>query len=572
MAKRAGPGISVKMILTTTLLIVLTVVGFGVLNVQNIRRVHDQAAAQQIEVFRQGRERLGEFGTPVFARAVEKYLTDNQDNEIASLVQATVGQDTRDRDGKRDYGLKLAYVLDRNKGVVVVAHEDAELKVVLGDHSTVDATKHGALVLESWTQAMTTWTASTKLSGGEMEILLRFDLGGPSGKYRVFAYPVFGVEQPTPAGAIADEAPDARRGYVVLGYDLAPIDWFAADAEQQKTAASTDAALRTGAVGALFVLIGTLLAIFQGLSISRPIKQLAWKADLIARGDLDARVEVKTTDEIGVLGENFNYMADQIVILLRQTAEKAKLEQELAVAKAIQETLVPPSTPVDKGTFKFAGYYQPAAQTGGDWWSWHDLVGDKVLVLIGDVTGHGVPSAMITAAAKAACDVARAVHHDDVAVGKLLEIMNLAIYEAAKRDFVMTCFASVVDPKQRTITYANAGHNFPYVFRIGEDRKGEFGSLMIRGNRLGDLRESTYESKTTELVPGDILVWYTDGIVECENAQGEEYGEKRFRSSVRRAAALDAGEMREAIVGDAMAFFGDTVRKDDISMVVGRIY
>jgi sigma-B regulation protein RsbU (phosphoserine phosphatase) len=95
---------------------------------------------------------------------------------------------------------------------------------------------------------------------------------------------------------------------------------------------------------------------------------------------------------------------------------------------------------------------------------------------------------------------------------------------------------------------------------------------MIRGNRLGDLRESTYESKTTELVPGDILVWYTDGIVECENANGEEYGEKRFRSSVRRAAALDAGEMRDAIVGDAMGFFGETLRKDDISMVIGRIY
>jgi serine phosphatase RsbU (regulator of sigma subunit) len=95
---------------------------------------------------------------------------------------------------------------------------------------------------------------------------------------------------------------------------------------------------------------------------------------------------------------------------------------------------------------------------------------------------------------------------------------------------------------------------------------------MIRGNRLGDLRESTYESKTTELVPGDILVWYTDGIVECENANGEEYGEKRFRSSVRRAAALDAGEMRDAIVSDAMTFFGDTMRKDDISMVIGRIY
>jgi serine phosphatase RsbU (regulator of sigma subunit) len=572
MAKRAGPGISVKMILTTTLLILLTVVGFGVLNVLNVRKVYDQATEQQVDVFRQGRERLGDFGTPVFARSIEPQLANNQFEEIDKLSQTVVAQDTRDKDGKKDFGLRLLLVLDRNQGLTTFVHEGAQgvEPVKPGDHSPVTAANTSALANEAWTKAKAAWTEGAKASGGD--VLVRFDLDGEGGKYRVFAFPIFAGEAPTAAAAIATEAPDSRRGYVVLGYDLAPLAWFTAEADQRKTAESTSAALRTGAVGALFVLIGTLLAIFQGLSISRPIKQLAWKADQIARGDLEARVEVKTSDEIGVLGENFNFMADQIVILLQQTAEKAKIEQELEVAKAIQETLVPTGEPVDKGTLKFAGFYQPAAQTGGDWWSWHELVGGKVLVVIGDVTGHGVPSAMITAAAKAACDVARALHNDDVTVTRLLEIMNLAIYESAKRNFVMTCFASIIDTRRRTITYANAGHNFPYLFRAGEDRKGEFGSLMIRGNRLGDLRESTYESKTTELVPGDILVWYTDGIVECENNQGEEYGEKRFRSSVRRAAALDAGEMREAIVGDAMGFFGDTMRKDDISLVVGRIY
>jgi serine phosphatase RsbU (regulator of sigma subunit) len=352
---------------------------------------------------------------------------------------------------------------------------------------------------------------------------------------------------------------------------MAPVEWFTASAADQKKEASTKAALYTGAVGALFALIGTLLAIFQGLSISRPIRALAWKADQIARGDLDARVEVKSSDEIGLLGENFNFMADQIEILLQQTAEKAKIEQELEVAKAIQETLVPSDAPVVKSTLTFAGFYQPAAQTGGDWWTWAELAGGKILVVIGDVTGHGVPSAMITAAAKASCDVARFVHDDDVTVTRLLELMNHAIFESAQRRFVMTCFASIVDPQQRTITFANAGHNFPYLFRAG-DGKGEFGSLMIRGNRLGDDRGSRYEAKTTELVPGDVLVWYTDGIVECENETGEEYGEKRFRASVRKAAALDAAEMRDAIITDAAGYFGETIRKDDITMVVGRIH
>ena len=275
-------------------------------------------------------------------------------------------------------------------------------------------------------------------------------------------------------------------------------------------------------------------------------------------------------DEIGLLAENFNFMADQISILLQQTAEKAKMEQELEVAKAIQETLVPSDAPVKKSTLTFAGFYLPASQTGGDWWTWAELPGGKILLVIGDVTGHGIPSAMITAAAKSACDVARYVQ-EEITVTRLLEIMNHAIFESAKRRFVMTCFASIVDTKARTITYANAGHNFPYLFRQNEG-KGEFGSLMIRGNRLGDDPTSKYEAKTTDLAMGDVLVWYTDGIVECENEAGEEYGEKRFRASVRKAAALDAGEMRDAIIGDANAYFGSIARKDDITMVVGRIH
>ncbi|HEX7837780.1 MAG TPA: SpoIIE family protein phosphatase [Kofleriaceae bacterium] len=569
MAVRGGLSLSVKMILTTTLLIVVTVVGSGVLNVINIRRAFDESARQQIEVFQSGREASGEFGTPLFARAVEQLLIDRgRDDDILSLVRETVAQDTKDGPGgKKDYGLKLAYVLDLNQKVVAHCFEDARLVCAKGNHEPVGPAL-GPLTAETWNQALAGWKEA---AAARHEALIKFDKTAADSRYRVFAYPVFSGAPATAAGAIAPEPPDQRQGYVVLGYDLAPIDWFAQAAAEQKATASTRAALYTGAVGALFALIGTVLAILQGLSISRPIKQLAWRADQIARGDLAARVEITSSDEIGLLGENFNFMADQIAILLDQTAEKARIEQELEVAKTIQDTLVPSTEPVDRGVLKFAGFYQPAAQTGGDWWTWHELASGKVLLVVGDVTGHGVPSAMITAAAKAACDVARYVYRDEVTVSGLLEIMNHAIFESAQRRFVMTCFASIFDPQRRTITYANAGHNFPYLFRAGDGR-GEFGSLMIRGNRLGDDRNSRYEAKTTELVPGDVLVWYTDGIVECENATGEEYGEKRFRASVRRAAALDAGEMRDAIVGDATAYFGDTPRKDDITMIVGRIH
>ena len=566
MAKRGGLSVSLKMIATTTLLVVGIIVGFGVLNVMNIRKVFDDTTAAQIKVFRDGRELLGDFGTPAFARAVEPMLINRQDAEMITLLNGAVGQDTRDLGGKRDYGLKLGFILDGNQGLVAHCLEEAGsagVRCKPGTHEPVSEAL-GKLTADAWKAALAAWGAAP---AGKGDVLVRFDQNEGGSKYRFFAFPVFVNGPASAAGAVAAERPDARQGYVVLGYDLAPIDTFAGLAEERKSQASTEAVVYTGAVGVLFILIGTLLAIFQGLSISRPIKQLAKRADQISRGDLAARVEVKSSDEIGVLGENFNYMADQIVVLLQQTAEKARIEQELEVARTIQETLVPPPDMVDKGSLRFCGYFQPASQTGGDWWTWHDLTGGKVLLVIGDVTGHGVPSAMITAAAKAACDVARAVHNDDVTVSRLLEIMNYAIFESAKRKFVMTCFASIIDTRRRTITYANAGHNFPYLLR-----GNEFATMMIRGNRLGDVRESQYEAKTIELAPGDVLIWYTDGIVECENRNGEEWGEKRFRAAVKRAGSLDSAQMRDAIVAESRDFYSDVPRKDDITMVVGRIY
>ena len=561
MATRKGLGISVKMILTTTVLILLTVIGFGALNNCSLQDAYDQAATANIKTFRESLRTKGALTTQVFGKALERYLIDNADAEIVQLVANTV---------KKDEGLSMVYVLSRDQKLVTFCKVTPDRGC---DRGAYPPEMHVDVTHPSWTQVLGTWRE--RATTNQADPMVRFEMP-PSdglGAMEIFAAPIFINVEPTAATAAATTADDNRQGYVVFGYDLAPIAKFAQDSAAAKNAAASKARLRIAAVGALFVLIGTLLAIFQGLQISKPIKQLAWRADQIARGDLNARVDVDSTDEIGVLGQNFNFMADQIAVLLTQAADKATLEKELELARAIQETLVPTHEPVDKDSFKFAGYFQPASTCGGDWWTWHDLKDGKILVVIGDVTGHGVPSAMITAAAKAACDVARRVFDDDINPARLLEIMNSAIYQSAKRKFVMTCFASVVDTKKRTITYANAGHNFPYLYRGGAgDGTGEFGSLMIRGNRLGDLEDSAYEIKTTELQVGDLLIWYTDGIVECESSNGEEYGEKRFRASVRRAAALDSAEIRDAVVSDAATYFGDTVRKDDITLVIGKIH
>ncbi len=562
MAKRSGLSISVKMILTSTLLILLTVAGFGIMNVLNIRDVYDASAEEKIENFRAALQRKGETITLVFAQAMLTNLINHADDDIKLIVQKTANQDPE---------LKLLYILGRDKRIVAFCRVMRAGGDICGaQRDQPDDAPSGPIDDPTWQQIETIWRE--RASAGKSEALAAVELSYEGSPMQMFAYPVFsGGEVPTPGAALAEEAGENRQGFVVLGYDLEAITRFVDESQRLGQEAEQSSILRTSAVGFLFVLIGTVLAIIQGLRISKPLKMLAWKADQIANGDLRARVDVSSSDEIGVLGQQFNLMADRLLVLLRQTRAKAKLEQELEVVRTIQETLVPPNDPVDYGFFSFAGFFKPASHCGGDWWTYHPLKDGKILLVIGDVTGHGVPSAMITATAKASCDVARHVNNDDVAVTTLLEIMNRAIFESAKRRFVMTCFAAIIDPVTRIITYANAGHNFPYLYRMGENGQGEFGSLMIRGNRLGDVESSTYEAKSTQLRPGDILVWYTDGIVECESGEGEEYGERRFRASIRRAAHLDPGNLRNAVVHEAMSFYGAAKPKDDITMIVGRV-
>ncbi|HEY7955484.1 MAG: SpoIIE family protein phosphatase [Polyangia bacterium] len=530
MEKRRGASISVKMIATSTLLILVIVALFGILNVVNTGRVFDEQAARQRDSFVASLQKRGLVQTKDLVQSSRGAILNNDYTTLQGFVPDIAKDDP-----------EVDYVLVADKEGVVLAHSDPAL--------------NGKPVTD---------TAGKEMIGAKTEVTK--EVTGPKGKEYVFGRPILQDGQ--------------RMGTVVLAYSLKLLDSTLKKIEADKEGAFQEAWIRTALIGLFFVLVGTALAIFQGLRISRPLKMLAWRADQIARGDLETRVEISSADEIGMLGENFNYMADRLLILMRETAEKATLEKELEVARTIQETLVPPADLVTRDFIHLAGYFLPASQCGGDWWTVHDLPDGRVLVVIGDVTGHGVPSAMITAAAKAACDVVRATEGSALTVTKLLEVMNRAIFESAKRKFVMTCFASILDPKRKIISYANAGHNFPYLFRPGATGAGglpntgegqDFQVLMSRGNRLGDLEESTYQEKTHPLQSGDVLVWYTDGIVECENDRGEEYGEKRFRAAIRRASDLDPIAMRESVVSAAGQFFGERARKDDITMVFARI-
>lgn len=559
MATRGGLSISLKMIITTTLVIMMIVGILGFIAILSIKDLYDEQAEQQQQIFEQSTRDHGSSQIQTLAQGIIGPLKGTKLKVIHPMLTRAKQHDVLvrhiwllDSDGRR--------VASSNK-----ADNDAFTKQWGKDHTAIKPFGH-VLLPKGFTTSVSAAATSAKPAPPKPAALTATRLAeGVKSLIRDYkGERVMVMGKPLLALGV-------YLGSVYVVYSMERLKEQQARIQRRKEKAFARQWQRTAMIGGVFVLVGLLLAIMQGVRISKPIRLLTTRVTQIAQGELQTRVEVTTSDELGVLAESFNFMADQLLILLQETAQQGAVQKELEVARNIQETLVPSSDIVDRPFLRLSGYFEPASECGGDWWTFHDLEDGKVLVVIGDVTGQGVPSAMITATAKSAVDTLRAVTNDNLTVTYLLEILNRAILESAKRKFVMTCFASIIDPKTSTITFANAGHNFPYIYRE-EGGRGKFNVLMARGNRLGDMEESTYQAKKEEIKPGDTIVWYTDGIIECESEIGEEYSEKRFRSSIRKLAGKEPDEVRDGVVSAAKSFFGDMPHKDDITMVIGKYY
>jgi serine phosphatase RsbU (regulator of sigma subunit) len=264
-----------------------------------------------------------------------------------------------------------------------------------------------------------------------------------------------------------------------------------------------------------------------------------------------------------------DYMSEHLVVVVGRAEERVRRATEQVVARAIQQEILPAGDMLREGRVALAGCVRPSTECGADFWGCHAIGDDRILVVVGGVSGHGVNAVLVAAAAKAACDAVRAAQGAELELSALLEAMNGAVFQQARRRMNVTCFASIVDPQRRVVRFANAGHVFPYVLRGGE--AGEFSALKSRGNRLGESRESRWEPTEASLDAVDAIVWYTDGVLDSENQNGERYGDKRLRAAVRRSWKLDVGPLRDRVVSDVLEFCGAMPPKDDVTVVVGKI-
>ena len=319
--------------------------------------------------------------------------------------------------------------------------------------------------------------------------------------------------------------------------------------------------------------LGIVLAAFQGLSMARPIRMLTVQANKIAGGDLQSRVKEDRRDELGVLARTFNYMSEAMVKLLASQAEKASLEKEMDLARQVQQAMLPPQALDQHGAMKIVGACNPASQCGGDWWMYRKLSNGRMLLVVGDATGHGIHSAMIAATARGAVEALAAVDERLLTPEQVLRAIDQAIRMVGEHNVLMTAFATVFDSQTGTLHYANAGQNFPYVIKRNDQRVLSDASIIAAsGNPLGD-RNIAVEIRrgSLQLTPGDVFVCFTDGVVERANPAGKLFGDRRLRAALAGQPVPDANALvnvRDSVLAAVERHAEGALAQDDITFVL----
>ncbi len=240
-----------------------------------------------------------------------------------------------------------------------------------------------------------------------------------------------------------------------------------------------------------------------------------------------------------------------------QDLERERIEQELRVARLIQQTLLPKELPQLPG-WQIFSYYQPARAVGGDFYDFLHFDDGRLGIVIGDVTDKGVPAALVMATTRS---ILRSTAYTSISPGKVLERTNDLLHPDIPPNMFVTCLYAILDPVSGHIEYANAGQDLPF-FR----HSGEVSELRATGMPLGLMPGMFYEEKEITLAPGDSILFYSDGLVEAHNSNREMFGFPLLRKLL--AGDRDGTPVIDFLLAELASFTGDGwEQEDDVTLV-----
>ncbi len=283
-------------------------------------------------------------------------------------------------------------------------------------------------------------------------------------------------------------------------------------------------------------------------------------------------------DLLNTINKTLNAIAKEKEVwskLQQSQQEKIRIELELKTTAAMQQALFPKTLP-QLPNLKIASFFKPASEVGGDWYGFMTYIKNYLYILIGDVTGHGIPAALVAATASATCTLTEYIHSDTssrnfdrrfMSPSSLLDSLNKNVYRTGAPNFLMTFFVGCVDLETGIMHFCNAAHNFPILIR--EDRTLK--SLLNANVRLGEKKNTEFTEGSIQLKKGDLIFFYTDGLIENENPRGEMWGESRLKRYLKQYRDLSAQDLIDNLVTDIYNFFDDKPLSDDMTMIACQV-
>ena len=248
------------------------------------------------------------------------------------------------------------------------------------------------------------------------------------------------------------------------------------------------------------------------------------------------------------------------VMLHEQMVEKKRLEGQLEVARQVQLELLPARDPELPG-YDISAYNFPTEEVSGDYYDWVRIYEDQIGIVIADVSGKGVPAALLMAFLRASL---RAATHIGYATHISMAKVNFLLWESIESNQFVTAFYGILDAQKGTLAYSNAGHNPPLLINAACKTK-----FIEKGEQpLGMFRETRYHEYYLEFEPGDVLVLYTDGATEASSPSGEEFGRDRLARAVKKAYDRPAREMIASLQMEILKWTNNVGSNDDVTFFV----
>jgi sigma-B regulation protein RsbU (phosphoserine phosphatase) len=343
-------------------------------------------------------------------------------------------------------------------------------------------------------------------------------------------------------------------------------------------------------------LLALIASAWMTRAVTGTVHKLYRAVEFIKRGDFSHRVHVRSHDQLGELAAAFNDMSANIEVLLEERVERERLEREVEIAAEVQAQLFPRSVP-KLLTVEMSAECRAARGVAGDYYDYIEVAPGLVALALGDVSGKGVSASLVMSNLQASLRAQTTITAERMeiaesavvasaeagagggghflthvvaaaeingAVARMMTNINRQLCESTESNRFATLFLALYEDGTRQFRYTNAGHNAPILVRAcGSTERLTTGGMMV-----GAFDWATYEEAGAALAPGDVLLIFSDGISEAENAIGEEYGEERLIQFAVEHRTLSVNELRDAIFVEVNAWSDARERGDDQTLVI----